>query len=40
MMDAIVFGVTGNPNCSASEELLPQLIISAKPGYDIFHATE
>lgn len=40
MMDAIVFGVTGNSNCSASEEFPPQLIMSAKSGYDIFHATE
>jgi hypothetical protein len=40
MMDALVLGVTGNLNCSASEELLPQLIISVKSGHDIFHATE
>jgi hypothetical protein len=39
-MDALVLDVTENPNCSASEELPPQLIISVKPGYDIFHATE
>lgn len=40
MMDALVFGVTGNSNCLTGEELPPQLIISAKPGYDIFHANE